>query len=174
MKNLWEWLFGRKKKNEEKKMDNDDRVHAARCFIEYRYIPIIIECISAGKMLIKELLEVEHWRRYITERIKKDFDFEWDEFSITELPVYNECRIIIYKFPKPNRMPQAKYGAVIIDYKLNGINYYTLEYSIDNCWILGGQDIERHYNFGEAKSEELDDFILWLKKDIQRKREAFK
>ncbi len=70
-------------------------------------------------------------------------------------------------------MPEVKYAAIVIDNIFNAIYYYTLELSIGNAWVLCGRDKEHQFNYGEAKSGELKDFILWLKKNIKRNREQF-
>ena len=50
---------------------------------------------------------------------------------------------ICLTFPYPKRVPLAKYA--VIDLVASGqINYYTLEMSIDDTWVLGSQDVHRH------------------------------
>ncbi|MBQ8364943.1 MAG: hypothetical protein IJX41_03540 [Bacteroidaceae bacterium] len=147
--------------------------HLDRCHVEQTLIPAIISGINAGLMTKGELFDIASWKKMIYKYENRDFYFEWDKVSILQLPIYKECRIIIYKFAKPVKMPEVKYAAVIIDNIFNILYYYTLELSIGNAWVLWGKDKEHLFNYGEAKSGELKDFILWLKKNIKRNREQY-
>ena len=148
--------------------------HLDRCYIEQIHIPSLIIGINAELLTTGELFDIECWKRVVNKYENREFYFEWDKLSILQLPIYERCRIIIYKFPKPVKMPEVKYAAVIIDNMFNTLYYYTLELSIGNAWVLCGKDKEHQFNYGEAKSGELKDFILWLKKNIKRNREQYK
>ncbi|MBQ8542981.1 MAG: hypothetical protein IJ436_05855 [Bacteroidaceae bacterium] len=147
--------------------------HLDRCHIEQVHIPALITAINADLLSTGELFDIECWKSVVNKYNNREFYFEWDKLCILQLPSYEECRIIIYKFPKPVKMPEVKYAAIVIDNIFNAIYYYTLELSIGNAWVLCGRDKEHQFNYGEAKSGELKDFILWLKKNIKRNREQF-
>lgn len=152
---------------------DDEKIHKGRCFLEYRYIPHIVYFIYVGKIRFRELFEVEQWKRHIA-YCRPDLYFEWERLSILQLPICGDCRIVIYKFPKPNRLPQAKYGAVVYDKQLGHINYYTLEYCKEDRWIISEHDTENSKSYGKANSDDLQDFIKWLNEHIQKTRKRKK
>ena len=144
-----------------------------RCHLEQAHIPALITAVKADLVSTGVLFDIEYWKKVVNKDENREFYYEWDKLSILQLPGYMECRIIIYKFPKPVMMPDVKYAAIIIDNISDAIYYYTLELSIDNTWILHGRDQINEFNYGEAKSGELKDFVIWLKKNIKRNREQY-
>lgn len=57
-------------------------------------------------------------------------------------------KVRVLTFPDPEEIPLCKYVAFIpFDGKFK---YYTLEKSLDNIWVLGGQDGTTHLNYGWA------------------------
>lgn len=175
MKNLWEILFNAKRKKDEKKDAKYNwEAHKDRCYMEYRFIPRIVESVRIGMLSQDELLNIKYWKKYISHEIKTNFLFEWDEFNIEIVHPIDKCKIIIYKFPEPQLIPEAKYGAVIIDYLRDCIKYYTLERSMGDDWIIGSQYREQHYSYGSIQNNNLKDFIEWLGNHAQSKREIDK
>lgn len=81
-------------------------------------------------------------------------DFEWNEISFNKQQI-NQKQCIAISFPKPLKVPQAKYGLIVIDKEAS---YFTLEKSYrssdwnvdgdDDFWCLGGVSNRKHVNYG--------------------------
>ena len=70
-------------------------------------------------------------------------DFSFEEIKAEVKKISEEKGRICLTFPYPKRAPLAKYA--VIDLLASGrINYYTLEMSLDDTWVLGSQDVHRH------------------------------
>lgn len=68
----------------------------------------------------------------------------------------------LYIFPKPRQVPEAAFGAVLINTTNNDAKYYTLEYSFDGAWVLGSMDQNTHRNYGNLEKPGLRSFIDWV------------
>lgn len=68
----------------------------------------------------------------------------------------------LYIFPKPRQVPEAAFGAVLINTTDNNARYYTLEYSFDGAWVLGSMDQTTHSNYGNLENPSLKSFIDWV------------
>lgn len=74
--------------------------------------------------------------------------FTWDEFTIS-VENYDDITVFFYVFPKPQREPQAKYGALLIDIKNKKLAYYTLEMCRKaETWALGLNKPDTHSLMG--------------------------
>ena len=70
-------------------------------------------------------------------------DFSFEEIRAEVKKISEEKGRICLTFPYPKRVPLAKYA--IIDLSASGqIAYYTLEMSLNDTWVLGSQDVQRH------------------------------
>lgn len=64
--------------------------------------------------------------------------FGWDEFSIEIVNLDENHPAIIYTFPKPQKEPEAIYGAIVIDHQDKTVDYFTLEKGrTEGRWALG-------------------------------------
>ena len=70
-------------------------------------------------------------------------DFSFEEIKAEIKKISEEKGRICLTFPYPKCAPLAKYA--VIDLLASGrTNYYTLEMSLDDTWVLGSQDVHRH------------------------------
>ena len=105
----------------------------------------------------------EEWLR---EGLRRDCDEEyksaWDEFKILQATKYGNYKLIVYRFPEPKVMPEALYGAVLLNTTTHKADYYTLEYSFNGKWVLGSTSRGKHSNYGEVDTPDLEQFIAWI------------
>ena len=88
--------------------------------------------------------------------------FTWDEFTIS-VEKYDDISVIFYGFPKPQREPQAKYGALLIDLNKKMLDYYTLEMCRKpETWALGLNTSEAHSLMGMYDMEPTKENFLKL------------
>lgn len=134
---------------------------------EYYFIPQMIDDIYNGRLAMEALTD-EEWlrqniRKYCIEHDEKEFVGEWDDFKIQSVNTYGDYKLIIYAFPQPKKIPEALYGAVLLNMETRQAHYYTLEYSYNNEWVLGSMDANgEHNNYGTVDSPDLDNFIAWI------------
>lgn len=103
----------------------------------------------------------EEWLRKNLQQICGGaFSREWGIFRIKPINTYGCYKLFVYEFPEPREIPEARYGAVWIDTSTRQAEYYTLEYSLDNRWVLGSMTEKQHANYGSIDSPDLKRFIL--------------
>ncbi len=145
----------------------DEEKHSYRYFLQYKYIPELVADVSNGELPPDALLETDDWESYIRLLFDIDFFFEWDELRCDEIKVNDDYSIVLYTFPKPIQIPDATFGAVLINTTNNNATYYTLEYSFDEKWVLGSMNETTHFNYGNLESPELKSFIDWVSERIK-------
>ena len=114
---------------------------------EYRWFPQLVKAVSNGRIALDALSD-EEWLRKNLQQICGD--------------AFGCYKLFVYEFPEPREIPEARYGAVWIDTSTRQAEYYTLEYSLDNRWVLGCMTEEQHANYGSIDSPDLKRFILWI------------
>lgn len=130
---------------------------------EYRLIPYMLQGVKTDHLLPDALVDEEWIRREIQTRCSSnECKEEWDSFKINRVNKFGDYKLIIYQFPEPKVAPEAKYGAVLLNTNTLDSNYYTLEMSVEDRWYYGGVSEDRHLNYGEAESADLDRFIEWI------------
>ena len=130
---------------------------------EYRFVPILLKAISENRIAAEALTDEEYLRETIKEKCADEVvRAEWDSFVIKRVDNYGNYKMIVYKFPEPKFVPEAKYGVVLIDMATKKSSYYTLELSYDDMWYYGGVKDNTHENYGPAESADLDRFIEWV------------
>lgn len=131
---------------------------------EFRWMPdVLFKAISEGT-LDPAALTNEDW---IRKNIQKNAAIsyvaqEWDSFKINRVDNYGDYKLIVYQFPEPKVVPEAKYGAVLMNTKTLAIDYYTLEMTYNGKWVYGSMSTECHNNYGEVDTADLDKFIEWI------------
>ena len=70
--------------------------------------------------------------------------------------------LILYVFPQPQEMTEAVYGAVILNTVTSEAEYYTLESSVDDRWVIGHKTTSCHSNLGSLDSADQDKFVAWV------------
>lgn len=119
---------------------------------EFRWMPdVLFKAISEGT-LDPAALTNEDW---IRKNIQKNAAIsyvaqEWDSFKINRVDNYGDYKLIVYQFPEPKVVPEAKYGAVLMNTKTLAIDYYTLEMTYNGKWVYGSMSTECHNNYGEV------------------------
>ena len=131
---------------------------------EFRWLPDVIFKAVSEERLAPEALVDEEW---IRTKIKKGISTseiakEWVSFKINRVDNYGDYKLIVYQFPEPKVVPEAKYGAVLMNTKTLEIDYYTLEMTYNGKWVYGSMTTERHSNYGEVDTDDLDKFIEWI------------
>lgn len=131
---------------------------------EFRWLPDVVFKAVRERNLVPEALTDEGWiRQNILERVSsKDIAKEWESFRINRVEHYGDYKLIVYQFPEPKVVPEAKYGAVLMNTKTLEIDYYTLELTYDNKWVYGSMSSERHANYDSVESPDLERFIEWI------------
>jgi hypothetical protein len=131
---------------------------------EFRWMPdVLFKAVSDGQ-LVPEALTDEDWiRKKIQSRVSsKAMHKEWDSFRINRVDNYGDYKLIVYQFPEPKVVPEAKYGAVLMNTQTLAIDYYTLEKTFNDKWVYGSMSTQQHCNFGEVDTADLDKFIEWI------------
>lgn len=94
--------------------------------------------------------------------VDENFFLEWDELHCDGIKINDTYVMALYIFPKPRQVPEAAFGAVLINTTNNDAVYYTLEYSFDGVWVLGSMDQTTHSNYGNLENPSLKSFIDWV------------
>ena len=147
----------------EREVQNEDNSRGDIYNPEYRLIPHMLQRVKSDHLLPDALVDEEWIRREIQTRCSSnECKEEWDSFKINRVNKFGDYKLIIYQFPEPKVAPEAKYGAVLLNTNTLDSNYYTLEMSVEDRWYYGGVSEDRHLNYGEAESADLDHFIEWI------------
>ena len=146
-----------------RKEQNEDNSRGDIYNPEYRLIPHMLQRVKSDHLLPDALVDEEWIRREIQTRCSSNKCKEkWNSFKINSVNKFGDYKLIIYQFPEPKIAPEAKYGAVLLNTSTLESNYYTLEMSVEDRWYYGGVSEDRHLNYGEAESADLDHFIEWI------------
>ena len=89
-----------------------------------------------------------------------------DDQIAAETVSIGDVSIAIWRFPEPETVPMCLYAAFVPDCKT--YDYYTIEISLDNIWVLGSMKGQTHSNYGEVRRpENAADFVdLLIEKGI--------
>lgn len=135
----------------------------------YYLLPDLFSYVSKGETPIEALMDEDWIRLTINSRLEKAYSAnrfsDWDSFKINRVDNFGGYKLIVYQFPDPKFIPEAKYGAVMLNTTTLTIDYYTMELSFDGQWAYCSCTTERHYNYGSFDSGELDDFLKWVLED---------
>ena len=129
---------------------------------EYHEIHTIVDGVTAGYIIPEALLDERGMRNYLRELCHPAMQAEWDAFKILRVDNYGDYKLIIYQFPEPKEVPEALYGAVLLNTTTNTADYYTLEYSFNGKWVYGSTSHGKHFNYGEVDTPNLEIFVLWI------------
>ncbi len=135
----------------------------------YYLLPDLFSYVSKGETPIEALMDEDWIRLTINSRLERAYSAnrfsDWDSFRINRVDNFGGYKLIVYQFPDPKFIPEAKYGAVMLNTTTLTIDYYTMELSFDGQWAYCSCTTERHNNYGSFDSGELDDFIKWVLED---------
>lgn len=163
MKRFWNFLFGGKKN----KVSPSKR-HACLYKLQYEFIPALVSKVALGDIPLMELTRLDVWEFTLPQLYGKDFFVEWNEMSYEKIQLSENCHILFYTFPKPQRIPDAAFGAVFVNTKINYIQYFTLELSVNNSWVIGGVSGGKHCTFGFLSSPDSTEFLEWVKRSSRQ------
>lgn len=143
---------------------SDDEKHSYRYFVEYKFIPDLVAGVSKGEISPNAILATEGWEDFMKKHVDENFFFEWDELHCEGIKINDSYVLALYIFPKPQQVPDAAFGAVLINTSTHYAVYYTLEYSFDGEWVLGSTNQTKHLNYGNLENPGLKNFIDWVVK----------
>lgn len=167
MKKLWNKIFGKRQKEPVsvgglQRELTDDEKHSYRYFLQYKFIPDLVAGVSKGEISPNDILATEGWEEFMKKHVDENFFLEWDELHCDGIKINDTYVMALYIFPKPRLVPEAAFGAVLINTTDNDAKYYTLEYSFDGAWVLGSMNQTTHTNYGNLENPSLKNFIDWV------------
>lgn len=72
------------------------------------------------------------------------------------------AKVIVWTFPEPQKIPECSMVAFVVD--KGTTKYFTIEKSLDDCWVLGTQSASAHSNYGAVeRPADADAFVEILK-----------
>lgn len=131
---------------------------------EFRWLPdVLFKAVTEKRITLEALTDEEWLRENIQNKASSpEMAKEWDSFRINRVDNYGDYKLIVYQFPEPKVVPEAKYGAVLMNTQTLAIDYYTLEMTYNGKWVYGSMSTECHNNYGEVDSPDLEKFIEWI------------
>lgn len=146
-----------------------ERRHEIRYDVQQYFIPEMVECVKDGYLPFIALFPSAQWYS----NLRMDYDIEelkaakvWESFEKIELDEQN--MIILYTFPHPEEVPEALYGAVLLNHSTNYLKYFTLEASYEDKWAVCSRDTSMHSCLGFWDSADKEKFVEWVKGRIQQ------
>ena len=140
-----------------------EKRHDIRYHVQQYFIPEMVECVKDGYLPFIALFPSAQWYS----NLRMDYDIEelkaakvWESFEKIELDEQN--MIILYTFPQPEEVPEALYGAVLLNHSTNNLKYFTLEASYEDKWAVCSKDTSRHSCLDFWDSADKDKFIQWV------------
>ena len=167
MKKLWKNIFGKRQEEsvaevKQQRELTDNEKHSYRYFLQYKFIPDLVAGVTKGEISPNSILATEGWEEFMKKHVDENFFLEWDELHCDGVKINDTYVMALYLFPKPRQVPEAAFGAVLINTTDNDAKYYTLEYSFDGAWVLGSMDQMTHRNYGKLENPGLKSFIDWV------------
>ena len=140
-----------------------ERRHEIRYDVQQYFIPEMVECVKDGYLPFLALFPSAQWYS----NLRMDYELEelkaakvWDSFEKIELDEQN--MIILYTFPHPEEVPEALYGAVLLNHSTNYLKYFTLEASYEDKWAVCSRDTSMHSCHGFWDSADKAKFVEWV------------
>ena len=139
-----------------------EKRHDIRYHVQQYFIPEMVECIKDGYLPFIALFPSAQW--YIN--LRMDYELEdlkaakvWESFEKIQV---DDTMIILYTFPQPEEVPEALYGAVLLNHSANDLKYFTLEASYEGKWAVCSKDTSKHSCLDFWDSADKDKFIQWV------------
>lgn len=146
-----------------------ERRHDIRYHVQQYFIPEMVECVMDGYLPFIALFPSAQW----LSNLRMDYELEdlkaakvWDSFE--KIPVDEDTMIVLYTFPKPEDVPEAAYGAVLLNQATNELKYFTLEASYEDKWAVCSRDTSMHSCHGFWDSADKAKFVEWVMDRLQR------
>lgn len=134
------------RKNSSPSIDPEAR-HLGLYFLEYQFIPTFIGPFERGGHTDAMFLNIGNWEKLFKTTFKDQHKIEWKKLHVTK-SMMNGKEYIVYTFPEPKEVPEAKYGVVVLNPSEHRASYYTMEYSFGGDWVMGSNGGGSHFNLG--------------------------
>ena len=121
--------------------------HLGLYFLEYQFIPRFIGPYERGGHTDAMFLNIGNWEKIFKTTFKDEHKVEWKKLSVVKSEL-NGKEYILYTFPEPRQIPDAKYGVVVLNPSEHKASYYTMEYSLGGDWVMGSSHGDMHFNMG--------------------------
>lgn len=148
-----------------------ERRHYIRYHVQQHFIPEMVECVKEGYLPFIALFPSVQW----LSNLRMDYDLEdlkaakvWESFE--KIEVDEKAMIILYTFPQPEDVPEAIYGAVLLNHVTNKIEYFTLEASYEDQWAVCSRDTSMHSCHDFWDSADKDKFVTWVMGRARKKK----
>ena len=126
---------------------NPEARHLGLYFLEYTFIPRFIGPYERGGHSDAMFLNIQNWEKIFKTTFKDQHKVEWKKLHVAKSTM-NGKEYIVYTFPEPKQIPEAKYGVVVLNPSEHKASYYTMEYSLGGDWVMGSSSGDMHFNMG--------------------------
>ena len=143
-------------------LDQETR-HEIRYHVQYVFLPKLVESVSEGYLPSIALFTFAPWyynlRQYYDIKELKAAGV-YEEFE--KIDVDDDHMLILYTFPHPQEPREALYGAVMVNAMTNEAEYYTVEMSSNDQWLVGKNTIGGHSCIEFWDVVDKDRFVAWV------------
>lgn len=143
--------------------------HDIRYNVQQYFIPELVECVKEGYLPYIALFPSAQW----FSNLRMEYDIEdlkaakvWESFEKIEID--QDRMIILYTFPQPEEVPEALYGAVLLDHSTADIQYFTLEASFNDRWAKCTRSTSMHSLKGFMDAPDKDEFVQWAMDEFKK------
>ncbi len=130
---------------------------------EYQLIPMLLGQMGVSQEFLDNLSDVRYLNEFILPMMGATCDFDMSAVSVQRMK-RGDKDIVVYTFPTPKRIPDAKYGAIVNTG--DKYRYFTLEKSLDGYWVLGESECSvqnlSHKNYGDVPESETPEMFVDL------------
>lgn len=121
-----------------------------RYTLAYQFIPMSIDFAKEDIGVRLPIMAEKDYHIRLSQKLGLNIEgFTWDEFSVSVEDPGDGFIVIFFIFPKPQKEPEALYGAIVLDRMWSTLEYYTLEKcSHPGRWALGKNTTESHSLMG--------------------------
>jgi hypothetical protein len=140
-----------------------ERRHDIRYHVQQYFIPEMVECVEDGYLPYIALFPSAQWYS----NLRMEYDIEdlkaakvWESFE--KIQMDEDKLIILYTFPHPEDVPEAIYGAVLVNQVTNEVKYFLLEASYEDKWAVCSRNTSMHSCHEFWDSPDKEKFIEWV------------
>ncbi len=126
--------------------------HLGLYFLEYTFIPKFIGPYERGGHTDAMFMNIANWEKIFKSTFKDQHKVEWKKLHVVKSSM-NGKDYIVYTFPEPRQMPEAKYGIVVLNPAEHKASYYTMEKSFGGDWVMGLNAGDTHLNLGSLGTD---------------------
>ena len=140
-----------------------ERRHDIRYHVQQYFIPEMVECVEDGYLPYIALFPSAQWYS----NLRMEYDIEdlkaakvWESFE--KIQMDEDKLIILYTFPQPEDVPEAIFGAVLVNQTTNEVKYFLLEASYEDKWAVCSRNTSMHSCHDFWDSPDKEKFIEWV------------